>query len=136
MDLKHRMAAIVIGLVGLSLAGLAGGATMDAERSVEELKLMTTPELAGEARLICREIVDSLIYFRRGRDGKIYREIEQENDRSARGQRYLERVGLVLRDRHHGQMPEWFEQLSRAVKSRNQPDCNTAATAGGWHPTQ
>jgi hypothetical protein len=77
-----------------------------------------------------------LIYFRRGRDGKIYREIEQENDRSTHGQRYLERIGFVLRERHHSQMPAWFEQLSRAVESRNQPDCNTAATAGGWRPKQ
>jgi hypothetical protein len=131
------MAVIVLGLSVVSLPCLAGGTTVYTERSIEELKLMTTPELAGEARLVCGDIVDSLRYFfRLGRDGKVHREREQENDRSTRGQRYLERIGFVLRDRHHSQMPAWFEQLSRAAESRNQPDCNTAATAGGWRPKQ
>jgi hypothetical protein len=37
-----------------SLSGLA--ASLYAVRSIEELKLMTEPELAGESRLVCLEI--------------------------------------------------------------------------------
>jgi hypothetical protein len=145
MDLKHRMAAIIIGLVGLSLQGLTGGVTIDAERSVEELKLMTTPELAGEARLICRLVVVDVESARKSYDLKFFDEVIRLYKEAHRRQQYLQRVGLVLRERNHGEMPAWFEQLSRAIdqsiprKATDQPsppDCDTLATAGGWRPKQ
>jgi hypothetical protein len=123
---------IVIGLIGLSLPCL-GGTTRYTERSVEELKLMTTPELAGDARLICHDIVISLECTQKYSAGKFYDHAIKTCEQAIRGRRYLERVGFVVLDRHGGQMPVWFDAVSA---SKNQPDCDPAATAGGWRPKQ
>ena len=45
------VAVFVIGLISVSLLCL-GSTILSTERSVEELKLMTTPELEGEARSV------------------------------------------------------------------------------------
>jgi hypothetical protein len=44
---QDLVAVIVVDLIGLSLLCLAGVTTMYTERSVEELKLMTTPSWRG-----------------------------------------------------------------------------------------
>jgi hypothetical protein len=103
---------------------------------VEELKLMTTPELAGEARMTCRLVGVYLESAQRSSAGKFYDQAIQDRNLAFHKQQYLQRVGLVLRDRHHGEMPAWFDQLSLAGKNGNPSDCDTAAAAGGWRPKQ
>lgn len=121
------------------LSGLA--ASLYAVRSIEELKLMTEPELAGESRLVCLEIGHNLgeqRYYGESRQpghaNLYFKALEEVRPR----QQYLERIGLVVRDRHHGQMPKWFEQMVQAAKSDDLPTaekaCTAAATLGGWHP--
>jgi hypothetical protein len=53
MHLKHIMALTLITIAGLSELSMAGVNRYYPERSVEELKLMTEPEIAGDARLAC-----------------------------------------------------------------------------------
>jgi hypothetical protein len=147
---QDLVAVIVIGLIGFSLPCLAGGTTTDAERSVDELKLMTTPELAGEARLVCRLVGIYLESAQKSRElGRKFRDVSsydqtiQQSTQAYLRKQYLQRVGLVLRDRHHGEMLTWFEQRSRAVDQSisregtdqpSPPDCDTLAAAGGWRP--
>jgi hypothetical protein len=138
MALRHGLMALGIGLAALTRVGLAEGAAAYAERSVDELKLMTTQELAGEARMVCHHVLISLDMARACLESGsthgaevFYREAEQRSAQAIREQAYLQRVGLVLRAQHHGQMPAWFKQITRAVESRQDPDCDTAA-AGGW----
>jgi hypothetical protein len=64
---------------------------------------------------------------------EFYDKALQERDRATTGRRYLERVGLTVRERQYGQMPTWFEAVSA---SKNRQDCDMAATAGGWRPKQ
>jgi hypothetical protein len=131
------VAVFVIGLISVSLPCL-GGTILSTERSVEELKLMTTPELAGEARSVCGGIVASMKNAQewsaegtKRRDSKFHDNARKESELAAAGRRYLERIGLVIRDRQHGQMPPWFEAMTA---SKTQEACDAAATAGGWRP--
>jgi hypothetical protein len=135
------VAAIVIGLIGVPLPCRAGVlSTGYPERSVEELKLMTTPELASEARGSCLDIVSSLEfaqkYSAQGKqfhDARFHDNAIKQYERVATDRRYMERIGLVIRERHHGEMPSWFEAIAA---SKTKEDCDTAATAGGWRPKQ
>jgi hypothetical protein len=130
MAFKRTVVVIFMAFAGLFLAG---GSTRDPERSVEELKLMTTPELVGEARFLCQSIQDNLKFAKEFMALKASRETQQQLDQADRRQASLERVGLVVRDRHQGKMPAWFEQIKQAS---NKQDCDTAAAAGGWRPKQ
>jgi hypothetical protein len=132
MALKYIMVVTLIGLIGLSVSSIAGVASYYTERAVEELKLMTEPELAGEARLVCLDIASRLRMQKKYLELKAPSKAIQDSELGQRGRRYLERIGLVVRDRHHGQMPAWFEQVSRAPNSPDDEACDTAATAGGW----
>jgi hypothetical protein len=133
MHFKHIMVATLITLVGLSVWSIAGITSYYTERPVEELKLMTEPELAGEARLVCLDIQA------RSRMAKKYSELKshnlalQEYEIQSRGRKYLERLGFVLRDRHQGKMPAWFDQVGQASRSEDEQSCDKAASAGGWH---
>src|SRR5262249_16194743 len=123
-------------LTWLSLAALAGTAPWHTERSVEELKLMTTPELAGEARLACQLALVSLTSAQEFSKLRAHDKAIAEYNQAADKRQSLQRIGLVLRDRQQGQMPAWFEQFGQAIDSKNEPECDTAATAGGWRPKQ
>jgi hypothetical protein len=134
------VAVIIIGLMGIALPCLAAVIPPYPERSVEELKLMTPPELAREARGICHDIVGSVDMAQKfSAEGKQRRDVRfhdnaiKQYERATTGRRYLERVGLVIRERQSGQMPSWFEAIAA---SKTKEDCDTAATAGGWRPKQ
>jgi hypothetical protein len=129
------LAVIVIGLIGVSLPCLAGRTTMYTEHSVEELKLMTIPELAGEARLICKDVLNVVEAARSYSAARSHKQASEAFGEATRGQRYSELDWLVIRDRHGGQMPPWFEEFSRTITSLGSPQaCDAAATAGGWRP--
>jgi hypothetical protein len=143
MDPKQSLAAIVINLTWLSLAGLSQAAWMDPERPVDNLKLMTIPELVTEAWQICsKTVVDLKNADMFGETGRKFRDVKSLNDASqlmdqaARRRRYLERIGLVLRDKNHGEMPDWFKQFNKASYGRDEAECDKAAIAGGWCPKQ
>jgi hypothetical protein len=133
MHFKHIMVATLITLIGLSGWSIAGVTSYYTERAVEELKLMTEPELAGEARLVCLDIQA------RSRMAKKYSELKshdlslQKYAMQSRARKYLERVGFVLRDRHQGKMPAWFDQVGPASKSEEKQSCDEVAITGGWH---
>lgn len=130
------LAAIVIGFIGLSLPCLAGRTAMYTERSVEELKLMTNPELAKEAWLVCRDILIKLESGRRYSASGAHHKASEKTYEAISGRQYLMRIGLVIWDKQGGQMPAWFEDISRATVGGSKQDCDAAATAGGWRPKQ
>jgi hypothetical protein len=133
MDLKCIMAATLISLAGLSASGIAGVDRSFIERSVEELKLMTEPELAGEARIVCIDIMSFRRLAKMYIEGGISHQAPEYSEMGRRGRPYLARIGLVVRDRHHGHMPVWFDQIGQALQGQDELACDKAATAGGWH---
>jgi hypothetical protein len=133
MHFKHIMVAILITLIGLSVWSIAGITSYYTERPVEELKLMTEPELAGEARLVCLDIQARSGMAKKYSELKSHDLALQEYEMQSRSRKYLERVGFVLRDRHQGKMPGWFDQVGSASKSDEKQSCDEAAIAGGWH---
>ena len=85
------VAVFVICLISVSLPCL-GGTILSTERSVEELKLMTTPELAGEARSVCGGIVASMKNAQewsaegtKRRDSKFHDNARKESELAAAG---------------------------------------------------
>jgi hypothetical protein len=128
------VAVIVMSLIAISPACFAGSQPPYSDRSVEELKLMTIPELAGEARRACRDILSSVEFMKKFSALKAHDRAKEFSEQATRAQQYLKRVGLVIRDKQGGQMPAWFDQLSGAALDLRQQDCDAAATAGGWRP--
>ena len=137
MSTQHNIAAVIVmSVMGVTLPCFAGRAPIYTERSVEELKLMTTPELARDALLICKDVMLQVNFAQGLPKSFAHKSVEAFNE-ATRGRKYLERVGLVIRDRQGGQMPAWFEDLSRVVKGLGSPqDCDAPAAAGGWPPKQ
>lgn len=134
------VAAIVIRLMGLSLPCFAGSQNpfkiQVHDRSVEELKLRTIPELAGEARYACRLILLDIESSKKFTELKAFNDTGESIERAFRMDQYLRRIGLVIRDKQGGQMPAWFDQFSARSSVKKPEDCDAAATAGDWPPKQ
>jgi hypothetical protein len=131
------VAVIVMSLIAVSLSCFAGSQNLFKiqvhERSVEELKLMTIPELAGEARYACRLILDGIKSSEKFRALEAFNYAWESIEQINRAEQYLARVGLVIRDKQGGKMPAWFDQFSSPAR-KTPEDCDAAATAGGWRP--
>ena len=116
------MIAALLAVLALAWAGVAWGAAI---RSVEELRLLTDAELRAEGVEACRAVTTS-------RDGA-----SRATDpwwavlnvaRVAEWGKYLERIGLVARERSWwwrllGKYPRWWEDLRAAAEGHVEARC-------------
>jgi len=98
-------------------------------RSVDELKVMNEKELAREANGICNDIVIHNETANKFLDLGDAEDAGEMFDSSEKGLEYLQRIGLVIRDRHKGKSPAWFKNMTKAYTF---DECDAASQAGGF----
>ena len=98
-------------------------------RSVDELKLMNEKELAREANGVCNDIVINNETAKKFLDLDDTKDAGEMLENSEKGEQYLQRIGLVIRDRHKGKSPVWFKKMTKASTF---VECDAASQAGGF----
>jgi hypothetical protein len=98
-------------------------------RSADELKLMNEKELASEANGVCNDIVINIETANKLLDLGDAKDAGEMLENSEKGEQYLQRIGLVIRDRHKGKSPVWFKKMTKASTF---VECDAASQAGGF----
>jgi hypothetical protein len=120
------IATLFLIVIGTAIAQNAG---LYPARPIDELKLMNEKELAREAKNVCGVIVLN------NNTRKKFQDLAAENDASEfleyskKGSGYLQQIGLVIRDRHKGKSPAWFQKMTKASTFDK---CDAAYKAGGF----
>ena len=100
-------------------------------RPLSELKLMNEKELAREANGVCNDIVINNETAKKSLDLRDAKDAGEKLKNSKKRLQYLQRIGLVIRHRHKGKSPAWFEQMTKASTF---DECDAASQAGGFLP--
>jgi hypothetical protein len=98
-------------------------------RPVDELTSMNEKELAREAKNVCGVIVLNNDTAKKFQDLGESEDASEFLEYSKKGSEYLQQIGLVVRDRHKGKSPAWFQKMAKASTFDK---CDAAYKAGGF----
>jgi len=118
--------ALFLIVIGTAIAQNAG---LYPARPIDELKLMNEKELAREAKNVCGVIVLNNDTRKKFQDLGESEDASEFLEYSKEGSRYLQQIGWVIRERHKGKSPAWFQKMTKASTFDK---CDAAYKAGGF----
>jgi len=126
MNILLIIAALLLNVIGTAIAQDTG---LYPPRPVDELKRMNEKDLAREANSVCGVIVLNNDTWKKFQDLGDAEDASEFLEYSKKGSQYLHQIGLVVRDRHKGKSPAWFQKMSKASTFDK---CDAAYKAGGF----
>ena len=90
---------------------------------------MNEKELAREANGVCNDIVINNETAKKFLDLRDAKDAGEKLKNSKKRLQYLQRIGLVIRHRHKGKSPAWFQKMAKASTFDK---CDAAYKAAGF----